>query len=440
MAAALVVDLGAACARAAVFDSGDAWLVPDPADGSGQWPAAAYLDPAEGLAFGALAERHRPAEPANYAGRFVRTLDSDAPVTLGDHRYRPVDLVAGLLAAIGAAARRRHGGVVDRLLLTVPVSYTGADPRREWLIAAGEAAGFGVVELLAEPLAAAHAPGSGPALPSGSRLLVYGLGASGFSTALVELDRHGHRVLAQAGIDGLGGDPLDALIAEHIRASAQPWRETALTGASAADATRLDRAVTDLARQVREGLSDGPVVERSLLPDTPPYRLTADEFAALAEPLLRRTVECAEQVLAEAGAAPDEVLPVGGATRMPLVTRLLAGAFHRPVRRFPEPELAVVRGAVGWLPRSGPRVIAAETPGGRTVPLAFPIPGGGGTLVRWLVEPGEPYGAGHPLARVRLPGGALWDLVAAAPGAVDRFLVGPGTPVAAGEWLAVVRA
>lgn len=437
MAAVLVVDLGACAARAAVLDGGDAWLVPDPSDGADHWSAAAYLDPAAGLVFGALAQRHRRDDPAGYAARFARALGGEAPIAVGDRWLRPVDLVAGLLAAVRTEAQRRLGAAVDRLLLTVPVSYLGGDPRRAWLIAAGEAAGFGAVELLAEPLAAAYAPGSGPALPSGSRLLVYALGASGFSTALIELDRHGHRTLAQAAIDGLGGDTIDALIAKHIRVAGRPWLETMLSGATTTATTRLELAVNDLARRVREALSDDPVAEHSLLPNTPPYRLTADEFAALAEPLLRRTVDCGALVIAEAGVAADEILPVGGATRMPLVARLLAETFERPVRRFAEPEYAVVRGAVGWLPRSGPRSIAADTPATRTVPLAFGIPGGTATLVRWLVETGERYDTGRPLGRVRLPGGALWDLVASAPGTVDHFLVGPGTPIAAAEWLAI---
>jgi hypothetical protein len=93
------------------------------------------------------------------------------------------------------------------------------------------------------------------------------------------------------------------------------------------------------------------------------------------------------------------------------------------------------------LPHGRPGVPAiVGSPGGQhLLPLSFAIPGGTARLVRWLVAPGQPFDEGAPLARVRIPVGTLWDLVAQAGGTLDEVLVSGGRDVHSGEWLALVR-
>jgi len=149
------------------------------------------------------------------------------------------------------------------------------------------------------------------------------------------------------------------------------------------------------------------------------------------------TIACCRELLADANA--QWVLPVGGGARMPGLVPALEDALGRPVARLPEPELAVVRGIAQWWPRTGPRAVMARPAVDRMTPLVFTIPGGSARLLRWLVRPEEPYDAGAPLARVRLAGGALWDLTARSRGTLDQILIEGGAPVATGEWLALVR-
>jgi hypothetical protein len=183
-------------------------------------------------------------------------------------------------------------------------------------------------------------------------------------------------------------------------------------------------------------------VDDYLLPSAPPYRLDQPELAALSAPVLNRTVACCRQLLARLDVPVTQVatiLLVGGGSRMPAVVDLLAREFGRPLRRVEEPDLATVRGAVRWLGHSGLRTVPAVVPQGRSVPLAFAVPGGEARLVRWTVAPGEPYAAGQVLGRVRLPGGSLWDLTASSAGTLERILVAAGGGVAAGQWLALGR-
>jgi molecular chaperone DnaK (HSP70) len=154
------------------------------------------------------------------------------------------------------------------------------------------------------------------------------------------------------------------------------------------------------------------------------------------------TIACCRDVLARLGVERTHVawvLPVGGGTRRPGLVPLIEQGLGIAVATVAEPELAVVRGAAVWLPRSGPRTVVARGSGHRMVPLVYTIPGGTAQLLRWLVEPEQPYEEGAAVARVRLPNGSVWDLTVRARGTVDEVLVSGGREVRSGEWLALVR-
>jgi molecular chaperone DnaK (HSP70) len=430
----LVVDVGSAASSAALVTHDRAHLLAEPASGGYRWPSAVYWDGRQMLV-GTLAVDRRRADPGGYGDDFKRGLGTAAPVLLGGHRFRPVEQVAALLTALRFEAERGAGLPVRRALLTVPADHVPGDPRRGWLIAAGEAAGFDVVELLPEPVAAAHAADAGPGLVPGGLVLGYDLGAGGCSVALLRIGETAPDVLGHARIPDCGGRDLDELLAERI--GAQEWLSRP---ADPADADRLAHAITDFAQRVRHQLTDAEYADDHLLPDAPPYRLDRDTFAALAAPLLDRTVSGARDLLARLRVPAERlgtVLLTGGATRMPAVVTVLAEAFGRPLRRMEEPELATVRGAARWLLRTGPRRIEPLPVPGPPVPLAFGVPGGSARLLRWLVAPGAAYTVGDVLGRVRLPDGALWDLTASDDGTLHRILVPDGGTFAAGQWIAL---
>jgi molecular chaperone DnaK (HSP70) len=275
----------------------------------------------------------------------------------------------------------------------------------------------------------------------GDLVLVYDLGGGSFDTALIRIGAQVPELLGHSAVDECGGRDIDTVLADRITEAGRQWLAP-LAAADPDTARRVAMAVAEFAQQLKHQLSDVASVEDYLLPSAPPYRLNQEELAALAAPVLNRTVVCCRRLLARLEVPVSRVatiLLVGGGSRMPAVVDLLAAEFGRPLRRVEEPELATVRGAVRWYGHSGSRLVPAVDTGERMTPLAFALPGGGARLLRWLVAPGEAYAAGQVLGRVRLPGGALWDLTASAPGILDRVLVPAGTGIAPGQWLALGR-
>lgn len=436
----IVLDIGTAAARAAVVTGGGSWLVTEPATSLPGWPAATHWDGTQ-LRVGTLAERAHSADPDGYWSELTRCLTIDAAVSHGGRAFRPVDMLAALLQAVLAEAQRRHGAAIDRALLTVPARHGPGDRHRARLIAAAEAAGFGTVEMLPEPVAAACAPD----LPAGALVLVCDVGAGSFDATLLQIAGEPELLDADS-LEGTGRE-IDARLEERIYLDAQPWLAPLLAEAArqpgAPAATRLGIAFTEFARRLKHRLSDEQSAQDSMLPDTPAYRLTREVLAGAAAPVLDRAVACCERLLYRCGAKPGDLAAVmltGGGARLAAAPPRLAAAFGQPPYLLAEPELTVLYGAVRWLVRRGRPTVPPEPLAAGTVPLSFGIPAGGGRLLRWLVEAGQRYPGGAVLARVRLPGGALWDLTAAEPGRLDRVLVGAGAEVAADQWLALAVA
>ncbi|MFE2109644.1 Hsp70 family protein [Kitasatospora sp. NPDC059463] len=435
----LVVDFGTSSSAAAVVLDGRERPLKEPSSGLLSWPSAVSVGADGRLLVGSAAERRKRAEPDSYRAEFKRDLGERAPVVLGGRPFTAVALVAAVLAEFRAQARAVAGRGIDRLVVTVPASYGPVDPRREAMLEAGAAAGFGSVELLAEPVAAAHATVAGEPFAPGETVLVYDFGGGTFDTALVRIGAEGasHTVLGHAALDDCGGRDIDALLATGVAAAGRDWLDPLM----AAGATRARLELGDFVRRIKHQLSEAPEVEDYFTPVTPSSRVDRSQLEALIAPLLDRTVACCRQLLADCGVRPrgvDAVLLVGGTTRVPAVAALLTDRLGRPLRLVEDPDLAVVHCAAVWAARSAERRLlpAATEPG--AVPLAWDL-GAPAELTEWRVPLGAGYEAGAALGTLRTPEGALLELAAAAPGRVVRQLRAPGETVSAGEWLLAVE-
>jgi molecular chaperone DnaK len=440
----LAIDFGTSFSSAAVVTpDGDVRLVPESVESSYAWPSAVFDDGGE-LLVGIQAERRKRQDPSAYRAEFKRDLGQDEPIVLSGHSYLPQELVSAVVAKLRTAAEKLTGNQLSRAVLTVPASYKRADPRRPIMIEAAQATGLRTVELLAEPVAAVFAPVLGAALQPGQLVLVYDFGGGTFDTALVQIGEQEHEILDSEALEDCGGSDLDALLVARMTQEAEPWLDEALdraAGGRQVAQLRFRVAVGDLARGMKHQLSDTTRAEQFVMDNAPSSRLSRAELEALAAPMLRETVDCCRKLLRRQGKTTADlsaVLLVGGTSRMPIVASTVAADLGAPVRQTEDPDLAVVRGAAWWARAHGFRAIAPMPHRPGTALLRWPV--APAQLLRWLVEPGQAYPAGAPLARVRLEDGTVWDLTADQAGRFVQPLAAPGEQIGSSDWIAATTA
>ncbi|TDT97635.1 putative pyrroloquinoline-quinone binding quinoprotein [Streptomyces sp. 846.5] len=451
--AIVAIDFGTSTSSAAVVaGGGDFKLIMERGTHSWSWPSSVYLQ-GETLLVGTPAERLKRLFPGNYRTEFKRDFAQRAPVHLGGRPFSPTALVTRVLEAL----RSEAGNAATRAVLTVPSDYAGPhDPRWQEMITAGRAAGFEVVELIYEPVAAAlEPPADGPFAP-GDLVLVYDFGGGTFDAALVRINDGsqgmGPTLLGHRSRPDIGGMDIDrdifTWIKEHGHADLADLVDDAATAADqeqqqeqrlAAQRARIE--LGSLCVQLKIQLTEHPVA-MELFKDRYELALDRPTFDKRAQPLIAETIACCLELLDAAGVSPDQlagVLLVGGSSQMPLVTEALRRAFPDQDRvricTTAEPEYAVVRGAARFAGLARRRFASQSGHRPHERAVRWTLPEGYGELLRHRVGVGETYRAGIDLAEVRLASGAVIGLRSVEPGTVKAWHVGPGAEVHSGDWL-----
>ncbi|WP_432825446.1 Hsp70 family protein [Dactylosporangium sp. CA-092794] len=266
-----------------------------------------------------------------------RRIDERA-VLLADAEVGVAELVGAVLGRVAVEAGR-VGGAVREVVLTHPADWGSA--RRAVLVEAARRVGFGDVELVAEPLAAAAAftATHGGALRVGSFLLVYDLGAGTCDITLLRRESGGFRQVASHGLNDVGGLDVDAAIVAALQGT---------YGALWSDPGSR-RQLWDEVRSAKEMLSRaaGTVIMVPALRREVP--LGREELEALARPVLRTTIGMTVALLREAGVGTGDIgglFLVGGSSRIPLVATMLHDALGVAPTVAEQPELVVAEGAL----------------------------------------------------------------------------------------------
>ena len=250
----------------------------------------------------------------------------------------PVEVSARILATLRERAEAVLGDELVGAVITVPAYFD--DAQRQATRDAARLAGLNVLRLLNEPTAAALAYG----LDSGAEgvYAVYDLGGGTFDISILRLSRGVFEVVATAGDTQLGGDDFD----EAIAAWALQQAGIANEQLDKASHRRLLRA----ARAAREALTGAPRARLDVVLQAGTVReeIAREQFEALAQPLVARTLDCVRRTLRDAGLRPDEVqgvVMVGGATRMPVVRQAVANHFGKEPLTSIDPDQVVALGA-----------------------------------------------------------------------------------------------
>jgi len=288
---------------------------------------------------GAAARDRLISHPDHSVAAFKRWMGSARETQLGPRKFRPEELSALVLRALIADAEAALGEKVDEAVISVPAYFS--DAQRKATRVAGELAGIRVERLINEPTAAALAYGL-EAKPEGTRFLVFDLGGGTFDVSVLETFEGVVEVHASAGDNFLGGedflDLLETTCLADLRidsASFSPVERGLLR-------RRLELLKRDLSLRPQQRI-DCLVGEHTIR-----WEIDQDRFLQLAEPLMQRMRAPLERALRDARLQPEqlnEIVLVGGASRMPLVSRLIARMFGRLPLRHINPDEAIAMGA-----------------------------------------------------------------------------------------------
>ena len=353
------IDLGTTNSLVATVDSGIPLVIAD-ATGARLTPSVVHVSAAgQPPVVGAEANRVRlirPAETAYSVKRFMGRRAGDitpeelsvtypvntsgnGPVTFPLHgkNWTPEEISAEVLKKLRAVAEAYFDEPVTRAVITVPAYFN--DAQRNATKKAGELAGFTVERILNEPTAAALAYGLDK-LKERSKIAVYDLGGGTFDLSILELTEGVFQVLSTNGNTRLGGDDLDRrlvdFLIEKIAGAGGP-RLTAhapTTPAAPANALALLSRIREASELAKIRLSSETQVDIALPFLTPDFSFnlpfTRAELEQLTRDIIGRTRSHCLRALADAkleASALDQVILVGGQTRMPLVRQFVSDLF-----------------------------------------------------------------------------------------------------------------
>jgi molecular chaperone DnaK (HSP70) len=301
-------------------------------------------------------------------------------VHVGEEAYTPQELSAEILRAVKRKAEAALGEPVRKAVITVPAYFD--DAQRQATRDAGRIAGLEVVRILNEPTAAAIAYGLDQ--KQKGVVAVYDLGGGTFDISILKLSGQVFKVLSTHGNTHLGGDDFDALIAAELKRRLQAAHpeaalDDALSGALLRKTAELVKI--DLSRALETSYTLELAAQGLTFSD----RFTAEELNALIAPLVERTLDSCRAALKAAGLKPaqiEDVVLVGGSTRVPLVRHSVETFFgRRPnISINPDEVVAVGAGIQGHLLAGGRRDFVLLD----VIPLSLGIETLGGTFSKLI--------------------------------------------------------
>jgi molecular chaperone DnaK len=342
----LGIDLGTTNSAFAVMEGGDPEIIVN-SEGERTTPSVVAFDDGERLV-GKPAKNQAVKNPEQTVQSIKRHMgEEDYSVELDGEAYTPEQVSAMILQKIKRDAEEYLGDEIERAVITVPAYFS--DRQRQATKDAGEIAGFEVERIVNEPTAAAMAYGLDD--ESDQTVLVYDLGGGTFDVSILDLGGGVYEVKATNGDNDLGGDDWDEAIIDYLADEFE-----AEHGIDLRDDRQALQRLEDAAEEAKIELSSRKETTITLpfiaTTDSGPLdleeKLTRAKFESLTSDLIERTVEPTEQALADAEydkSDIDEVILVGGSTRMPQVQAQVEEMTGQEPKKNVNPDEAVALGA-----------------------------------------------------------------------------------------------
>jgi molecular chaperone DnaK len=343
----LGIDLGTTNSAFAVMEGGDPEIIVN-SEGDRTTPSiVSFTEDGERLV-GKPAKNQAIQNPERTIESIKRHMGKeDYTVEIDGEEYTPEQVSAMTLQKIKHDAEEYLGDEIEKAVITVPAYFS--DRQRQATKDAGEIAGFEVERIVNEPTAASMAYGLDD--ESDQTVLVYDLGGGTFDVSILDLGGGVYEVVATNGDNDLGGDDWDEAIIDWLAdefenqhsVDLREDRQALQRLKDAAEEAKIElssRKETEINLPFITATDDGPIhLEESL---------TRAKFESLTSDLIDRTVEPTEQALEDAGYSKDdidEVLMVGGSTRMPQVQEKVEEMTGKEPKKNVNPDEAVALGA-----------------------------------------------------------------------------------------------
>lgn len=346
MPALIGIDLGTTHSLCATFRDGQPVLIPN-AQGEFLTPSIVGVLDSGQVVVGAAARELRVTRPETCASTFKRWMGTDQAIDLAGKPYSAAELSSLVLRALKADAEAFLGEEVTEAVITVPAYFN--DLQRKMTQAAGELAGFDVRRIVNEPTAAALTYGFHDR-DSERRLLVFDLGGGTFDVTVLEIFDGTLEILSTSGESHLGGEDFTDRLArwvierEGLAFETTEFREPRRVARLRQECERAKRRLGDAeSAEIR-----WPEVDGTFADDARRYSISRGAFRELVDVLLRRLDRPVERALRDADLtsdAIDDIVFVGGATRMPIVRERVAERFGREPLVRHDPDQVVALGA-----------------------------------------------------------------------------------------------
>src|SRR6187200_2576268 len=362
------IDLGTTNSVVAVMEGGEPVVITNP-EGSRLTPSVVAFTKTGERLVGQVAKRQAVTNPENtvfsikrFMGRrhtevseeqkmvpytVVAAPNGDVRVKAGDKEYAPPEISGMILQKLKQAAEQYLGQTVTKAVITVPAYFN--DAQRQATKEAGKIAGLEVMRIVNEPTAAALAYGLDK--KKDETIAVYDFGGGTFDISILEVGEGVVEVKATNGDTHLGGDNLDQRIIEWIIAEFKKQEGIDL-GRDRMALQRLkeaaEKAKMELSTVMETDINLPFITADASGPKHLQMRLSRSKFEQLVDDLLQKTVGPTKQALSDAGVDPskiDEVVLVGGSTRIPKVQQIVKELFGKDPHKGVNPDEVVAIGA-----------------------------------------------------------------------------------------------
>ena len=341
------IDLGTTNSCVAVMEGGEAVVIPNP-EGNRTTPSVVAFSQNGERLVGQIAKRQSVTNPDHTVISIKRDMGTDRRVKIEDDAFTPQEISAMILQKLKSDAENYLGTEVKQAVITVPAYFS--DSQRQATKDAGRIAGLEVLRIINEPTAAALAFGMDK-IDKDQKIMVYDLGGGTFDVSILDIGDGVFEVLATSGNNKLGGDDFDEriigyLVDEFKKTSGIDLKNDKMAMQRLKEAA--EKAKIELSGVGQTNINLPFITADSTGPKHLDITLTRAKFEDLIRDLVDATIKPVNQALKDAGLQAseiDQILLVGGSTRVPLVQEKVKEITGKEPNKGINPDECVALGA-----------------------------------------------------------------------------------------------